>query len=166
MPSAPYRRVVVMGVAGAGKTTVGRALADALGAAFVDADDLHPAANVARMAAGVPLTDDDRWPWLDRVADALATPGDVVVACSALRRAYCDRLRSVDGVRFVFLDLDAPAARARAEARTDHFMGPAMVASQFDALERPAPDEPDVVTLDATGAVGRLVADALAALAG
>lgn len=147
-----------MGVAGAGKTTVGRALAAHLGARYVEGDDLHPPANVARMAAGVPLTDADRAPWLERVAAELGAEGDVVTTCSALRRPYRDVLRQAGGVRFVFLDLDADTAHRRAADRSGHFLPASMVASQFDALERPAADEPDVVTVGATGPVDEVVA--------
>lgn len=153
-------RIVVMGVAGSGKTTVGIALAERLAVAFVDADSLHPPVNVAKMAAGHPLDDTDRWPWLERVRDALRRDDGVVIACSALKRRYRDLLREAGGVRFVFLDLDPSTAHDRAEQRTGHYMGAAMVASQFDALERPT-DEPDVVIVDATAPVDRVVAAAL-----
>lgn len=159
--SAPT--VVVMGVAGSGKTTVGTALATALGVEFVDADSLHPAANVAKMAAGRPLDDTDRAPWLAAVAAVLDAADGVVVACSALKRRYRDVLRALPGVRFVFLDLDPSTARDRAERRADHFMGPAMVASQFDALERPD-GEPDVVVVDATEPIESVVRAAVAQL--
>ncbi len=151
-------RIVVMGVAGAGKTTVALELAARLGARYVEGDDLHPPDNVARMAAGVPLTDDDRAPWLDRLASELAAGGDVVATCSALRRRYRDVLRRAGGVRFVFLDLDPATAARRAAGRTGHFMPPTMVASQFETLERPTADEADVVTVDARGAIDDVVA--------
>ena len=157
-------RVVVMGVAGSGKSAVGVALADALGARFVDADGLHPEANVAKMSAGVPLTDDDRWPWLERVSDVLASGDPVVVACSALRRRYRDALRAAGGVRFVLLDVDQATATERAARRAGHFMGPGMVASQFAALERPAADEDDVIVVDASAPAADVVAAAVAAL--
>lgn len=142
-------RVVVMGVAGAGKTTVGRALAARLGARFVDADDAHPPANLAKMAAGIPLTDADREPWLDRLRAELAGHDRIVVTCSALKRAYRDRLRDAGGVRFAFLDVDADEATRRVATRADHFMGAGMVDSQFAALERPTDDERDVIVVDA-----------------
>ena len=113
------RHVVVMGVSGSGKSTVGEALARRLGTRFVDADDLHPAANVGKMRSGIPLTDDDRWPWLDAVGQALAeapAPG-VVVACSALRRAYRDRLRAfAPDTVFVALEGDPSFQRILADA--------------------------------------------------
>lgn len=157
------RAIVVMGVSGSGKTTVGRALAAHDGLAFVDGDDLHPAANVAKMQAGHPLDDEDRWPWLDRVAatlaDGAASPAGIVVACSALKRAYRDRLRAgAPGVRFVLLDLDEAEALARVAHRAHHYMPASLVASQFATLERPGPDEPDVLVVDGTAAVADIVA--------
>ena len=116
------------------------------------------------MSAGIPLDDADRGPWLAAVRDTLAADTPVVVACSALRRAYRDVLRGAGDVRFLFLDLDQPTARRRAARRKGHFMSAAMVASQFETLERPGPDEPDVVTIDVDRAhevvldeIGRLV---------
>ena len=157
------RRVVVMGVAGSGKTTVGRAVARVLGLPFVDADSLHPPANVAKMAAGHPLDDHDRGPWLAAVRDTLAASDAVVVACSALRQRYRDVLRAAGGVVFVFLDLDPATATERTEQRTGHYMGPMMVAGQFDALERPD-GEVDVLTIDATEEVDLVVHHVLLAL--
>ena len=157
--------VVVMGVAGSGKTTVGGALAAALRVEFVDADSLHPAENVAKMAAGRPLDDTDRAPWLAAVAAVLERADGVVVACSALKRRYRDVLRVVPGVRFVFLDLDPATARDRADRRADHFMGSSMITSQFEALERPNRDaEPDVVTVDGTEPIESVVRTAVAQL--
>jgi gluconokinase len=101
------------------------------------------------MAAGMPLTDAEREPWLDRLHDELVGHDRIVVTCSALRRPYRDRLREPGGVRFVFLDVDADEATRRVAARTGHFMGAGMVASQFATLERPAADEGDVIAVDA-----------------
>jgi len=130
-----------MGVSGSGKSTVGAALAAALGLPFVDGDALHPAANVAKMAAGIPLTDDDRWPWLDAVGERLAA-SPVVIACSALRRVYRDRLRSAaPGIRFVLLDGSRELLAERMGARADHFMPTALLDSQLATLERPDADE-------------------------
>ena len=139
--------LVVMGVSGSGKTTVGTALAAELGVPFVDADDLHPAENVARMAAGVPLTDDDRWPWLalvgERLAGADAT--GLVVACSALKRSYRDAIRQkAPEVRFVFLDAGRALLESRVRDRPGHFMPASLLDSQLAALEPLAPDEPGV----------------------
>lgn len=153
-------RVVVMGVAGSGKSTVGELLADRAGARYVDGDSLHPPENVAKMAAGTPLTDADRQPWLERVRDELASGDRIVVACSALKRAYRDILRGAGGVRFVFLDVDEPTARQRTRDRTAHWMSEQMVQSQFDTLERPSDDEQDIVTVDATRDEGDVIAAA------
>ena len=144
------RRIVVMGVSGCGKSTVGVRVADHLGGTYVDGDDLHPAANVAKMAAGQPLTDDDRWPWLDRVAAVLAeAQGPVVVGCSALRRVYRDRIRAGAGgpVRFVHLTGNADVLRARMAARTGHYMPVTLLDSQLTTLEPPGPDE-GALTID------------------
>lgn len=157
------RRIVVMGVAGSGKTTVGRAVAGVLGVPYVDADSLHSEANVAKMAAGHALDDRDREPWLEAVHDTLATSDAAVVACSALRRRYRDVLRAAGGVVFVFLDLDPATATERTEQRTGHYMGPMMVAGQFDALERPD-GEDDVLTIDATEEVDLVVHHVLVAV--
>lgn len=141
--------VVVMGVSASGKSTVAAGLADRLGVPWVDADDLHPAANVAKMSAGIPLDDDDRWPWLDTVGHRLAEGADssgVVVACSALKRAYRDRLRAgCPTVAFVHLDGSRELLTARATSRENHFMPPALLDSQFDALERLEEDEHGIV---------------------
>ena len=128
------RVVVVMGVSGIGKTVVGRALADRLGWAFQDADHFHPAANVERMSRGIALTDTERWPWLDSLADlitaTLAGDGGLVLACSALARRYRDRMGVGRlGVRLVSLDGPPELIRARIEARRDHFMPATRLAS-------------------------------------
>jgi gluconokinase len=138
-----------MGVSGSGKSTVGSALAERIGAPFIDADALHPPTNVDKMAAGMPLTDADRTPWLERIRSELDAHDHVVVACSALKRSYRDLLRGSDDMRFVLLDLDATLAGSRVASRTDHFMPADLVASQFDAMERPHPDEADVITVEA-----------------
>jgi gluconokinase len=134
--------VVLMGVCGCGKTSVGRALADELHWIFVDADDLHPETNVAKMAGGQPLTDDDRWPWLDRIADELsrleARGGQVVLACSALRQRYRDRIARGRELRWVYLKGDAQTIEPRLASRSGHFMPASLLASQFAALEEPA----------------------------
>ena len=136
--------VVVMGVTGAGKTTVGRLLAADLGWPFLDADDFHPPANVAKMRAGVPLTDDYRRPWLAALRtriDAAAAAGEsLVLACSALKHAYQEYLEHdfpLD-VKYVYLHGSAELIRGRLAARTGHFMNPALLGSQLDALEPPA----------------------------
>ena len=144
--------VVVMGVAGSGKTTVGAALAGLIGVDFVDGDDLHPPSNVEKMHAGHPLADEDRWPWLDRVGGALAEAADagrgLVMACSALKRAYRDRIRAAAGpeLLFVFLDVSQGEARKRMAVRLNHFMPSALLDSQFDTLEPPT-GEADVLSV-------------------
>lgn len=135
--------IIVMGVSGCGKSTLGRALAEALGGVFVEADMLHSAQNVAKMAAGTALDDEDRWPWLALVGAALAPPGTVVVACSALKRAYRDFLTDTAGrqVRFVFIELDRPDLVRRIQQREGHYMPASLLDSQLTALEPPAAEE-------------------------
>jgi len=133
--------LVVMGVSASGKSSVGARVGALLGIPFIDGDDLHPASNVAKMAAGIPLDDDDRWPWLDAVAARLAE-GPAVVACSALKRAYRDRLRaSVPDIVFVHLTGDPAVLARRMGARYDHFMPESLLQSQLDTLEDLGPDE-------------------------
>jgi gluconokinase len=142
------RRIVIMGVSGCGKSSVGEGLSTRLGIPYRDGDDLHPAANVEKMRVGIPLTDDDRWPWLDRVAKTLAQEAPVILGCSALRHAYRDRLRAGAGgaVQFVHLSGSRDLIARRMAARTGHYMPPSLVDSQFAALEPPGPDE--ALTLD------------------
>jgi gluconokinase len=143
-------RVVIMGVSGCGKSSVGEGLSARLGIPYRDGDDLHPAANVAKMRAGVPLTDDDRWPWLDRVAQVLADDAPVIVGCSALRRAYRDRLRAGAGgpVRFIHLTGSRDVIAGRMAARSGHYMPSSLLDSQFAALEPPGPDEALAIDID------------------
>ncbi len=150
--------IVVMGVSGSGKTTTGSALARRLAVPFADADDFHPPANIAKMAAGMPLDDADRVPWLRAVGQWLAAhPDGGVVTCSALKRTFRDDLRAAaPSVRFVHLAGDPEVVRERVANRTDHFMPVSLVASQFAALEPLAPDEPGVV-LDLDQPVDTLV---------
>jgi len=149
--------IVVMGVTGSGKTTIGVKLAAALGGRFIDGDDLHSDAARAKMHAGVALTDDDRWPWLDRVGKALAeaSPGKpVIIACSALKRVYRDRLRKAVGpsLIFVYLEAQKETMRARVAARKNHYMPASLVDSQFATLETPA-GEANVIAIPAEGDV-------------
>jgi len=157
--------VVVMGVSGCGKSTVGAALAHALGWPFLDADDFHPPANVAKMAAGTPLTDDDRWPWLDRIVDALrqttAASGNAVLACSALRESYRARLALAGVIRFVHLRGDHAIIAQRLAQRRHRYMPATLLASQFATLE--APD--DAIDIDIRASVDAQVAAIVAALA-
>ncbi len=147
--------LVVMGVSGTGKSTLGAELADRLGRPFLEGDAFHPAANVATMAAGIPLTDDDRRPWLDAIVAAMASHAaadeSTVVACSALRRAYRDRLRAAPGrVRFVLVDIPADELARRMSSRPGHFMPPGLRASQLATLE-PLADDEDGLTVAGTG---------------
>ncbi len=159
--------IVVMGVAGSGKSTVGEMIAGRLGWEFRDADSFHPAANIAKMSAGTPLTDEDRWPWLDAIAawiDAHRRAGTHGVAtCSALKRAYRDRLRhGRDDVLIAHLSGDFALIAARMADRKHHFMPTSLLKSQFDTLETPAPDE-HVVTVsvdDPPNAIATQVIDA------
>lgn len=146
--------VVVMGVAGCGKSSLGAALAQAEGVRLIEGDEFHPASNREKMRRGIALTDDDRWDWLDRLgAELRARPEAAVLTCSALKRAYRERLRdAVRGLLFVFMEIDPPSARARLEARASHFFSPSLIDSQFAALESPV------------GEAGALRVDALAPL--
>lgn len=161
------RVVVVTGVGGAGKTTVGRLLADALGADFCDGDWLHPPANVEKMRAGRPLDDADRAPWLralaDRIGRTLAAGGTGVVCCSALKRAYRDVLALSPDVFFAHLAADPALVGRRLAVRSGHFFPATLAGSQFAALEPLAPDERGA-TLDAAAPPEHIVADLLTAL--
>ncbi|MCC7463391.1 MAG: AAA family ATPase [Gammaproteobacteria bacterium] len=158
--------VVVMGVSGCGKTTLGRALAAALGWRFVEGDTLHPEANIAKMTAGHPLDDADRRPFLENVAAALhaGQAAGIVVSCSALRRSYRDLIRArVTAVRLVLPVLERAQIAARLAQRHDHFMPPALLASQFEAFEPPGAQE-RVILVDGTADTAVQVAQARAAL--
>ncbi|WP_373502648.1 gluconokinase [Aestuariivirga sp.] len=132
-----------MGVASCGKTSVGEMLAERLGAVFTEGDRLHPKANVEKMSAGIPLTDDDRWPWLGAVGEALQGDGGRIASCSALKKAYREHIAAKAGrpVAFVFLDGSRELLERRIAARKGHFMPPSLLASQLATLERPGPDE-------------------------
>src|SRR6516162_437501 len=138
--------VIVAGASGSGKTTDGIMLADRLGWRFADADDLHPAANIEKMRAGIPLTDEDRWPWLGVIAawmdERIGHGESAVLACSALKRSYRDML--LDGrpeARMVFLATDREVLTRRLAARIGHFFPEQLLRSQLEALEPPGPDE-------------------------
>ncbi len=160
--------VVVMGVSGSGKTTVGDLLAKELGWRFAEGDRLHPPANVEKMRQGIPLTDADRAPWLDRIGEELkswaAEGRSGVLTCSALKRAYRDRIRSArPDVRFVYVKGSEALIESRVAARHHEYMPASLLRSQFEALEEPAPDEP-VVTVDAGQSAEAEVAAVIAAL--
>ena len=149
-----------MGVTGCGKTTVGALLAGRLGGVFLDGDDYHPAENVAKMSSGTPLTDEDRWPWLDRlgeaVEEAVARKGMVVLACSALRRIYRNRLTDacVEPPLFIHLSGDRELIHGRMAARREHYMPVALLDSQISTLENIEADENAiVVSIDASADV-------------
>lgn len=143
--------VIVFGVSGAGKTTIGKLLAEQLGWRFYEADDFHPRVNIEKMRSGRPLTDEDRWPWLERLREqvtrSVAAKENAVLACSALKRAYRKRLRVSDDVRFVFLRGNYAVIENQLRLRRDHFMNPALLKSQFGDLEEPGPDE-DTLTIE------------------
>jgi gluconokinase len=149
--------IVVMGVSGAGKSTVGQLIATQLGAPFRDADSFHPPANVAKMSSGQPLTDEDRWPWLNAIAawiaEHRAAGTTCVVTCSALKRVYRDIVTGNQraDVRIVYLKGDFDLIAARLASRKGHFMPPALLKSQFETLQEPAPDEHAITApIDAT----------------
>ena len=152
--------VIVFGVSGAGKTTVAKLLARELGWRFIEADDFHPAANVEKMGSGQPLTDEDRWPWLERLRQQikrlLAAGENAVLACSALKRAYRHRLRVSNEVQFVFLRGDYALVEKQLRSRRGHFMSAVLLQSQFDDLEEPQADE-NVVTIELRGTPDEIV---------
>jgi gluconokinase len=142
--------VIVFGVSGAGKTTIGKLLAEQLGWKFYEADDSHPRPNIEKMRSGRPLTDEDRWPWLERlrrqITRSLAAKEKALLACSALKRAYRERL-CVSDVKFVFLRGDYALVEDQLRSRRGHFMNPALLRSQFADLEEPRSDE-DALTIE------------------
>jgi len=159
------RAIIVMGVSGCGKSTLARALADRLGWRFIEGDALHPPANIAKMAAGIPLDDADRLPFLDNVAEAAAACGDggAVIACSGLKRAYRDRIRARAGdIMFVLPLLDRDHLLERLERRLGHFMPASLLDSQLATLELPGPDE-RAVLIDGVAPVEAQVERVLAA---
>jgi gluconokinase len=166
VPFGYPRRVIVvlMGVSGVGKTTVGRLLVDRLGWEFLDGDDFHPPVNKAKMARGEPLTDADRGPWLDVLAAAirrrLESNVSAVLACSALKEAYRERLRVGPEVRFVHLRADAATLRQRLEQRQGHYFQPGLLASQLEALEEPS----DALTVDASATPGVIASQIMGSL--
>jgi gluconokinase len=155
--------VVVMGVAGCGKSSFAAALSQALGWQLIEGDEFHPVENVNKMRAGIALTDEDRAGWLDLLADELVLRGPhAVLTCSALKKAYRDRLRqSVPNLRFVHLDLTREQSIARVTQRLGHYFQPALVDSQFAVLEKPV-NEIGVITVDATQTIESIQAQVCA----
>ncbi len=154
--------IVVMGVSGCGKTTIGQSLADAFGWDFQEGDALHPQANIEKMSAGIPLNDDDRWPWLDRIAswirDEQAQHRQGVISCSALKRSYRDRLRQSDAnVSFVYIQVSRGELERRMQRR-HHFMPTSLLDSQLQTLEEPKPDE-DALTVSGEAGIDAIIAE-------
>lgn len=160
------KAIIVMGVSGAGKTSIADLLANRLGCRFVEGDQLHPEANVKKMAEGRPLTDDDRWPWLDIIGNELkaahAAGEDIVVTCSALKKTYREKLRTSGGepLYFVFLKGSPELLASRMGARKGHFMPASLLQSQLATLESPE-GETNVVTVDIDATLPEIVADAI-----
>lgn len=163
-------RIIVMGVSGSGKTTLAHSLSDALQLRMKDGDELHLPESVAKMSAGIALQDEDRWPWLDRIADYLTGSGDPtgtggIVACSALKRIYRDRIRQHAGpVVFLFLDGHPDLIRQRMQQRVGHYMQAGLLDSQLQTLQKPTADEKDVITLNIDQPVSQILEQALHAL--
>lgn len=153
------RRMVIMGVAGSGKSSIGEALAARLGIIYLDGDNLHPAANIAKMSSGVPLTDDDRWPWLEQVGFRLRDAAQpMAIGCSALKRAYRDFISKAAQapVLFIYLAGSKEVIASRMHERRGHFMPEALLDSQFATLEEPAADE-HVIRVDIAAPLEQVV---------
>jgi gluconokinase len=163
----PFTALIFMGVSGCGKSTIADLVAKHLGWPMIEGDDLHPPANIAKMTQGIPLTDEDRWPWLQAIAariDVWRQAGERgVVTCSSLRRAYRDRLRDGhDDVRFVYLKGSYELLLSRMQHRQRHFMPASLLKSQFDTLEEPGSDE--AITVSIEQPIEGILADTLAQL--
>ena len=157
-----------MGVSGSGKSSVGRAISETLNWTFIEGDDLHPPANRTKMASGQPLQDDDRWPWLDAIAataqQVTQSGGAAIVACSALKRSYRDRLRRAGcNVKFIHLSGDHDTILKRMQARHDHFMPPGLLASQLTTLQPPSADE-NALSFDIRAPISEISTAAIEAL--
>ena len=159
--------IIVFGVSGAGKSVTGQLLAEQLGYEFYDGDDFHPPANVEKMRSGMPLTDEDRWPWLDNLRALVVRCAEqqkhAVLACSALKQSYRQHLRANDSVTLVYLRGNKQLISERLQQRRGHFMDPALLDSQFADLEEPQPHE-GAVTVDVTGPPEAVVAEVRAKL--
>lgn len=158
--------IVVMGVSGCGKTSVGKLLASHLGYRFIEGDSRHPVRNIEKMTAGVALEDEDRWPWLQTLGDELAVVEETVISCSALKRSYRDLLRTIAGrpISFVFLHGSRSTLAARMSGRKGHYMPPGLLDSQLATLELPV-EERDVVAIEVDRPLERIVSIAMAGLA-
>lgn len=160
------RLYVVMGVAGSGKTSIGEGVAELIGATYIDGDDYHPQSNIDKMASGDPLTDEDRWPWLEIIAGELARMDGIgLVGCSALKKSYRDFITQNAGepVQFIYLDGSKELIAKRMAARTGHFMPTSLLDSQFEALEVPL-DSENKVSIDISGTepeVVKLIVEAI-----
>lgn len=155
--------IIVMGVSGSGKSTVGEKLAEALNLPFLEGDSLHPQSNVDKMVAGIPLQDEDRWPWLDQIGERLAAAHDgIVVSCSSLKKSYRDRMRAASGgsLMFVFLDGSFDVLHQHMGQRTGHFMPVKMLESQLATLESPVA-EALVFRADVADPIEKIVAESL-----
>ncbi|CRE98645.1 TPA: gluconokinase [Yersinia enterocolitica] len=163
------RSIIVMGVSGSGKTTVGEAVARRIHAKFIDGDDLHPRANIQKMGSGHPLNDEDRMPWLERLSDAAYSlhhkNESGIIVCSALKRRYRDRLREGNPeMVFLYLKGSFDVIMARLKARSGHFMPTDLLKSQFEALEEPGSEEPDVICVDIDADIDEVVQRCVLAL--
>ncbi|CNJ85150.1 gluconokinase [Yersinia alsatica] len=163
------RSIIVMGVSGSGKTTVGEAVARRIHAKFIDGDDLHPRANIQKMGSGHPLNDEDRMPWLERLSDAAYSLNHKnetgIIVCSALKRRYRDRLREGNPeMVFLYLKGSFDVIMGRLKARSGHFMPTDLLKSQFEALEEPGAEEPDVICVDIDADIDEVVARCVLAL--
>ncbi|AJI83890.1 putative gluconokinase [Yersinia enterocolitica] len=163
------RSIIVMGVSGSGKTTVGEAVARRIHAKFIDGDDLHPRANIQKMGSGHPLNDEDRMPWLERLSDAAYSlhhkNESGIIVCSALKRRYRDRLREGNPeMVFLYLKGSFNVIMERLKARSGHFMPTDLLKSQFEALEEPGSEEPDVICVDIDADIDEVVQRCVLAL--
>jgi gluconokinase len=166
-PRRPLKHIVVMGVSGTGKTSVASEVAEELGCEYIEGDELHPSRNIAKMEQGIPLTDEDRWPWLQAIAELVAVRDfegtSTVVTCSALRRSYRDVLRDAAPTFFVHLHAPFEVLEERMQHRTKHFMPATLLRSQFDTLEELGDDEAGAV-IDVSAPLDEVVEESVNAI--